>query len=290
MLIYRIFHVPTGKSYIGQTKFASFRERYWGKWYTSTHNQYLKYAVAKHGQESFAIQILEQDVPTHEELDRLEKHYIRVFDSLCPHGYNFHDGGNANHTLHPETKRKIAERHAKSFELIDKHGQSYDIKNLKAICRSRDLSYVPMKAMTAGKHLSSQGFALKGTPVELIKDPHVSYTLYRVETGEAIRFDNIRRFAAEHGLEAGYLAKLLNGKRRSPYAGWVAKETDLTLHQKRQSFIGKKLVSPEGEIHVLNESPYAFAKKHPPLDRKDIYMLLEGKARERKGGWKLYVT
>lgn len=288
MLIYRIFYVKTGKSYIGQTKFASLKGRYWGKWYRSTHNQYLKNAVSKYGEESFAIQILEQEVSTHDELDRLEKHYIQVYNSLYPNGYNFHDGGNNNHSLHPETKRKIGEKNAKTFELVDGTGYSYKITNLKAFCRSRGLSYVPMKAMAAGKHLSSQGFALKGTPIEFIKDPNIVYILRHVETGQVVSFDNIRRFSVERGLEAGYVAKLLSGQRRSPYKGWVAEKTDLVLYRKKQSFIGKKLISPSGEIYVLNESPYSFAQKHPPLDRKDIYMLLEGRTENRKGGWKLY--
>lgn len=288
MLIYRIFHTSTGQSYIGQTKFASFKERYWGKWYRSTHNQYLKDAVTKYGEEAFAIQILAQGVSSHDELDRLEKHYIKIHDSLCPNGYNFLDGGNSNHTLHPDTKRKIGDKNAKKFDLIDHLGKTYRVKNLKAFCRDRDLSYVPMKAMTRGKHLSSQGFAVKGTPLESIKNPHTTYTLRHIKTGEIVTFDSIRQFSEARGLERGYVAKLLIGQRRSPYGGWVSATTDLTLHEKRQSFLGKQLISPSGEIHTIDESPYAFAKKHPPLDRKDVYMLLEGKTKERRGGWKLY--
>ena len=54
------------------------------------------------------------------------------------------------------------------------------------------------------------------------------------------------------------------------------------------SFLGKKLISPTGEIFELTEAPYSFAKNHPPLDRKDVYMLIRKQTKERRGGWKLY--
>ncbi len=56
MEIYRIFNIETGKSYIGQTT-KTFRQRYWGKWYNSTQNEYLKNSVKKYGEQNFAFQI-----------------------------------------------------------------------------------------------------------------------------------------------------------------------------------------------------------------------------------------
>ena len=78
MEIYRIFNTETGKSYIGQTT-KTFKQRYWGKWYNSTQNQYLKNSVQKHGENKFAIQILESNISSFDELDNLEKHYIQKF-------------------------------------------------------------------------------------------------------------------------------------------------------------------------------------------------------------------
>ena len=117
MEIYRIFNTETGKSYIGQTT-KTFKQRYWGKWYNSTQNQYLKNSVQKHGENKFAIQILESNISSFDELDKLEKHYIQKYNSLCPNGYNFFDCGNLNHKHHEITKLKIKQKREKEKEKI----------------------------------------------------------------------------------------------------------------------------------------------------------------------------
>jgi group I intron endonuclease len=104
MIIYRILNTINNKSYVGQTKFDSFKNRYWGKWYNSTHNVYLKRSVKKYGEKNFAIQILEQNVLSYDLLNKFEKFYIKKYNSLYPNGYNFTEGGNKNHAHHLITK------------------------------------------------------------------------------------------------------------------------------------------------------------------------------------------
>jgi hypothetical protein len=145
-----------------------------------------------------------------------------------------------------------------------------------------------MKNMIQRKHISSGGYALKGTDISLVRNPNRNYTLHNIITNEIINFNSIRKFSIEHNLEPNYVLKLLNGKRKTPYKGWTTSNMDLTLYNKHQVFIGKKIISPNGIIYTLNTTPYMFAKQHPPLDRKDIYMLINKKTVERKGGWKLY--
>lgn len=287
MEIYRIFNVDTGKSYIGQTT-KKFKNRYWGRWYHSTHNQYLKDSVAKYGNNKFAVQILEDNVSSVEELDRLEKYYIQKYKSLCPKGYNFLDGGNSNHTLHEETKKKISLKLARSYTLIDYMGKEYNVFNLKNFCKENKLSYTSLKNMVQGQCFSSQGYGLKGTDTSLIKNPTRIYFLKNIKTGETISFQCIRCFAKKEGLNHEYLQKLLSGNRKTPYGIWSLPHMDLTRYNKMNSFLGKKLISPEGVVHTIDVTPYAFSKQHPPLDRKDIYMLITKKTKSRKGGWRLY--
>ncbi len=287
MEIYRIFNIESGKSYIGQTT-RNFKQRYWGKWYNSTGNQYLKNSVKKYGENKFSVQILEKEVSSFEELDRLEKYYIQKYNSLCPNGYNFFDGGNSNHKHHEETKMKIKQKMEKEYWLIDFKGNEYHIKGLKDFCKINNLMYAPMKNMVQGQCYSSQGYALKGTDVSLIKNPNKTYSLKNLENGEISYFTCIRAFSRSNKLNHEKIQRLVSGKRKTPYKNWVRIDMDLSRWELLQSFIGKKLISPNGIIYELKESPYEFAKKHPPLDRKDVYMLIKKQTKQRKGGWKLY--
>jgi hypothetical protein len=63
---------------------------------------------------------------------------------------------------------------------------------------------------------------------------------------------------------------------------------NITRWMVSQSFLGKKLISPNGKIYALKESPYMFAKNHPELDRTDVYKLIKKQTKSRKGGWMLY--
>jgi len=171
--------------------------------------------------------------------------------------------------------------------LIDYSNKEYKIKNLKEFCRKNNISYTPMKNMVRGKHISSQGFALKGSDVSLIKNPNKEYKIYNLLTKECVVFSNIRQFCREQNLNHEKLQRLLSGHRKSPYCYWIVDGLDLSRWEKSNEFKGKKLISPEGIIYELNETPYSFAKKHPPLDRKDVYMLIRKQTKERKGGWRL---
>lgn len=287
MEIYRIFNIDSGQSYIGQTK-KSFKDRYWGKWYNSTHNKYLKNAVKKYGSKKFAVQIVENNITSLIEMDKLEKYYINKFNSLYPNGYNFLDGGNSNHTLHEKTREKISFKLSKEYILIDYNGKEYKIKNLKKFCKNNNLCYGAMKNMVKHKCFSSQGYALKGTDLSLIKNPNVKYFIKNIETNESVSFRCIREFSRNRKLNHEKLQRLLSGGRKTPYEGWILPNMNLKWWNNLQSFRGKKLLSPDGIIYELKESPYKFAKNHPPLDRKDIYMLIKKQTKERKGGWKLY--
>ena len=286
MLIYRILNLVTKKSYIGQTTKRIFSERYSGKWYKVTHNEYLKNSVAKHGVENFAIQILEEHVTSVQELDRLEKHYIDKFDCIYPKGYNFAGGGDAVHSLHQDTKDKISEAHAREYDLIDYQGNEIHVINLKKFCQQHGLLYAAMKAMTGRKVLSSHGYALKGTSIESIEYQHKIYKVTNIETREKAEFESIADFCRERNLNTGYMGNLLRGRRQAPYKGWIIEGMDISRWQRKTQRYKQQLRSPSGEIHEVGPSATQFALKHPPLLREDVTLLSSGKAVERKG-WSL---
>ena len=184
----------------------------------------------------------------------------------------------------------FGKKHEKEYFLKDWNGNEYRVLGLKNFCKDKNLKYQPMKNMVQGQTHSSQGFGLKQTDISLIQNPYVEYKIYNILTKKYANFSNIRQFCRKQNLNHEKLQRLLSGHRKSPYCNWIVEGLDLSRWKKSNEFKGKKLISPDGIVYELNETPYSFAKKHPPLDRKDVYMLIRGQTKERKGGWKLYNT
>lgn len=110
--IYKITNKVNGKVYIGQT--INFRKR--SKEHFSTlrknihRNSYLQHSYNKYGEAAFQINIIK--VCSHEELDELEIHYIKKYNSLNKNvGYNMLTGGNERRIIPEEVKKKIGLAH-----------------------------------------------------------------------------------------------------------------------------------------------------------------------------------
>ena len=93
--IYRIYHIESGRSYIGQTVFPleiRFKQHIYNA-HTKTsasYNQHIKRAIRKYGRDAFAIEEIEQC--DNSLLDEREKYWISHFDSV-KHGFNMTFGG-----------------------------------------------------------------------------------------------------------------------------------------------------------------------------------------------------
>ena len=97
---------PSGKSYVGMTCQEVHRRWREGKGYTQCTAFYN--AIKKYGWDSFAHEILEENLSFEEACEK-ERFYIKKFKSLtCENGYNLEDGGCANHTMSEESRVKIA--------------------------------------------------------------------------------------------------------------------------------------------------------------------------------------
>lgn len=113
-VIYIIRNLITNKSYIGQTKYTV-EKRY--KSHISSFKIFSKNlqkrhccialytSMKKHGLNNFVIsKILECE---NDKLDKYEKFYIKVFNSLCPNGYNIRTGGyNGKHCAQSREKMR----------------------------------------------------------------------------------------------------------------------------------------------------------------------------------------
>jgi group I intron endonuclease len=95
---------PSGKAYIGQTSISISKRMYY-------HNKgrkcrFLSAAIKKYGMRSFFVGEV-GCYPLHE-LDAMEVRFIKMFETLCPDGYNLTTGGHANRKCSDETRRRIS--------------------------------------------------------------------------------------------------------------------------------------------------------------------------------------
>ena len=105
--IYKITNSINGKVYIGQTTIG-FDKRYKGS-IKNTHNEHLKRAIEKYGEENFIIEKEYDFANSQEELNELEIKYIHEFNSIDNrYGYNKTTGGES-YTFTQEIKDKISE-------------------------------------------------------------------------------------------------------------------------------------------------------------------------------------
>ena len=88
MLVYKTTNLITGKIYVGQTNGRS--DTYFGS------GVWIKHLISKYGRENFIRETL-CECSSQEELNKQEKHWIKVLDSQNPSiGYNIADGGNGH--------------------------------------------------------------------------------------------------------------------------------------------------------------------------------------------------
>lgn len=109
-LIYK-FTSPSNKSYIGKTV-QSFSERMRGHKKKNSNCTALKNAINKYGWAGMKREIVEENIPEHQLNDR-EKYWIKMYNTITPHGYNLTDGGDGG-SLSDITKVRIGESNRKN--------------------------------------------------------------------------------------------------------------------------------------------------------------------------------
>lgn len=96
------------KYYVGQTtKKPEHRAGHNGNDYLQSTTKFAK-AILKWGWDAFELTVLEDYIESKEELNRLESHYIEVYDSY-KNGYNSTLGGDGLFNPSEDTRRKMSE-------------------------------------------------------------------------------------------------------------------------------------------------------------------------------------
>lgn len=108
MIIYKITNKINGKVYIGQT-IRSLERRWVEHCQKESFCRLLHRGIQKHGKENFTVEQIDVACDR-DELDKKEVYWIKFYDSMNPNkGYNLLGGGNKNHTVSDETRRKLSE-------------------------------------------------------------------------------------------------------------------------------------------------------------------------------------
>lgn len=108
MIIYKITNKINGKVYIGQT-IQSIKRRWNEHCGKENYCRLLHRAIQKYGKENFTIERIDH-AHSRDELDNKEIFWIKFYDSINrDKGYNLLGGGNKNHTVSDETRKKLSE-------------------------------------------------------------------------------------------------------------------------------------------------------------------------------------
>ncbi len=106
MIIYKITNKINGKIYIGQTRNSLTKRWYEHRFTNKTSPIHL--AILKYGSENFSIEQIDV-ANSKEELTKLEQHWMDLYKSKTPNGYNILDAGNAPE-MNEEVKKLLKEK------------------------------------------------------------------------------------------------------------------------------------------------------------------------------------
>lgn len=99
-VVYMIRNIKNGKRYIGQSKQIGdtrFKQHLAAAYLEGrrAYNTCLSRAIRKYGKDCFEFGIIADNVPD-EDLTLVEAHYIDMYDTIAPNGYNTSPGMNDN--------------------------------------------------------------------------------------------------------------------------------------------------------------------------------------------------
>jgi len=118
--VYKITNLITGKSYVGQHvkrgNKEPLRDGYMGS------GILINRALKKYGVENFKKEILEDNIFSDINVNKLEQKYITEENTLLPSGYNLTTGGCSHSSFHESVKRKISKSVKKKYETNNEYG------------------------------------------------------------------------------------------------------------------------------------------------------------------------
>ena len=118
-LIYKIT-APNGKSYIGQTV-RSFEKRVAEHKSPTSRCLFIARAISKYGPDNMSYEIIENDIPSLEQLNIRERYWIEYYETF-KNGYNLTSGGDGTPGLKPTDEQIRKTRDTLNSKKIERDG------------------------------------------------------------------------------------------------------------------------------------------------------------------------
>lgn len=214
MLIYKATNLINNKVYIGQTH-KTLEERI--KRHKNDYQRrdsYFYRAIRKYGWENFKWEVIDDSAITDEELNKLEKYYIKMYNSFDnkDKGYNSTSGADHNYKLTEEEclKRSLRVR-----------GEKNPMYGKPGIWKGKHFS------KEHKQHLSE---ALKGRPAPWAKGKNhwCATAVINLNTGEI--FDTLKQAAEAYSIDYNTISKMLKGQIKNTKGYKWAKVEDIDLN------------------------------------------------------------
>ena len=214
-IIYKAVNKVNGKIYIGQTVEKLSKRRY--RHENSTVDYYFRRAIKKYSKENFDWEILEH-CDSKEELDEMEFHYVKQYNSFSNGGYNLSYGGNGSfgRKLSKKTKMKIAKKalgRKVSIETRKKISNANKGRKLSYEARTKQLTNIPK----GSDHVFFRVFG----PDNPTSKKYVITDL----NGNEFVIKGIRDFCRKYNLCASHLVKCAK-KKRNHHKGYKCRYHD----------------------------------------------------------------
>lgn len=134
-IIYKITNLINNKVYIGQfrRRDASAFNNYWGS------GKIIKKAIKKYGLKNFKKEIIVEGRFNKCLTNQLEIHYIRVYNTISPHGYNITEGGHntAINLERPIHQYDLNGNFIKTWDSAESAKKELNVSNLSAVVHGR---------------------------------------------------------------------------------------------------------------------------------------------------------
>ena len=216
--LYKTECLVNGKLYIGISVNQKNKKNYLGSGIA------LKDAIKKYGKENFKKTILIDNVDSLEELNRLEKEYIKKYNCFCPIGYNIDLGGKGNGNHSEATKNKISKtktgvKHTQ--EHIAKNRESHKGLILKTETKKKigksNKGNVPWNK---GKKMSKEfSDKIRNIMIGSVRDKK-QVAFENIKNGEVKEFNGIVEAAKYFNVSNGTISNILNQKQKTLKKEW----------------------------------------------------------------------
>lgn len=280
--IYKIENLINGKVYIGQSVHI---ERRWQEHCRDSAESVVAEAIRKYGVENFSFEVLKEC--SIEELDELEKLYIKEYGSLVPFGYNVDSGGSSNHTSFAVydsvefqqiineiknsnlTFEQIGEKHGlcrRTITRINKGQVHFDEKEIYPLRKSQDTAVLkihPCKCcgkLTTNEFYCSKACQLKDTsPLEFLNK-----TLSKEDLIKEIREHGYSNTAINHKTSVKTIKKMCKQydipTYKKDFFAWYEEQFPTVKKDVRKKVA--KLDTDSEEVLTVYESISAAAKEN----------------------------